>query len=50
MRLANLVESILTVSLNTLNVLRCQSHAEELFYYQWPGFHHIFLLTILHGR
>ena len=32
------------------NVLRCQSYTRELFYNQWPRFHHTLLLVILCGK
>ena len=31
------------------NILRSHSCTRELFFYQWPGFHHILLVT-LHGK
>ena len=34
----------------TLNALRHQSDMRELFYYQWPGFHHTLLLVIFCGE
>ena len=32
------------------NILRRQSCTGKLLYYEWPGFHHILLLVILHGK
>ena len=30
------------------NVLRCQSYTRELFYNQWPGFHHtLFIISYI---
>ena len=38
------------LKLSASNVLRCQSHTGELFYYQWPGFYHTLSLVIFHGK
>ena len=38
------------LKLCALNVVRRQSRTGDLFYYQWPGFHHALLLVILRGK